>query len=89
MVYVVQWSYRSGTVGPWGKGLEVDLAEAQAAAINADSPGVLVPAGAPAPVADADAGPSARDIAEPPNTRQVTAADARRAPGRPRKAAGA
>jgi len=44
MNYIVQWDYRSGMGGPWAKGDQVGLDEAQAAAINRDSPGVLVPA---------------------------------------------
>lgn len=46
MWYKVQWSYSSGLTlahgGTWGEGKMVDLTDAQAAAVLADSPGVLV-----------------------------------------------
>lgn len=45
--YAVQWYYKSGLGGPWGQGLLVDLTEAQAEAVNHDSPGVLIPADSP------------------------------------------
>ncbi len=41
--FIVQWNYRSGIGGPWSRGDRVGLDEAAAAAINVDSPGVLVP----------------------------------------------
>lgn len=85
MVYRVQWGYQSGMGGPWREGNEIDIDPAVAAAINVDSPGVLV-AVHPAPAAEPDA---RRDVSEPPNTRQITTADERRKPGRPRKVAGA
>lgn len=43
MRYLVQWAYRTGSLGPWFKGDEVDLREDVAEAVNRDSPGVLVP----------------------------------------------
>jgi len=94
MLYRVTQDYDSSlgrTLGsPWAKGAQVELDPAQAEAVNVDAPGTLAPAGAAkAWPSDPDVDRVARDIAEPPNTRQVTAADARRAPGRPRKAAGA
>lgn len=89
MLYKVQWSYQSGMGGPWREGNEVELDAATAAAINCDSPGVLLPAHA---VSDDDApghvADHRRDIAAPPATRQVTAPAAKRGPGRPPKAKG-
>lgn len=99
MLYRVTQNYDSylgrGLGSPWATGALVELDPAQAAAVNVDAPGTLALASAPkaasvAPVADDPANDDgARDFAAPPNTRQVTAADARRGPGRPRKGAGA
>lgn len=41
MKYKFQWNYKSSLGGPWLKGDVVDLSEAQAEAIQKDSPGVL------------------------------------------------
>jgi hypothetical protein len=55
--YTVQWNYTSGLGGPWAEGETVALDAARAAAINIDSPGVLVEVGS---VDDAPI-PEARD----------------------------
>lgn len=44
MRWVYQWDYRS-SYGAGQRGDVVELSEAEAAAINRDSPGVLVPEG--------------------------------------------
>lgn len=70
MQYIVQWDYASNLGGPWKAGQKVELSEAEAEAINRDSPGVL------------DAKPPAeakREVAEPPKDRQVKAAKGRAA----------
>lgn len=55
--YTVQWNYHSGIGGPWAEGETVELDEERAAAINRDSPGVLVEVG----VVDDAPIPEARD----------------------------
>lgn len=55
MRYLVQWAYRTGALGPWVKGDEIDLREDVAEAVNRDSPGVLVPETAAKPKAAAKA----------------------------------
>ena len=40
--YVVQWNYKAAGRGPWVAGDIVTLSEAEAAAANVDSPGVVV-----------------------------------------------
>lgn len=43
MKYTVQWNYKSSLGGPWLEGDVVEIDEAElAAAINRDSPGVLI-----------------------------------------------
>lgn len=39
--YVVRWAYRSSLGGPWQAGDTITLTDAEAEAINRDSPGVL------------------------------------------------
>ena len=89
MVYRVQWGYQSGMGGPWREGNEIDIDPATAAAINVDSPGVLVAVHSAPAAADVAEPDGRRDISVPPNMRQITTADARRGPGRPKKTAGA
>lgn len=57
MQYTVNWSYRAGKFGPWQAGDLIDLADADAEHVNADSPGVLsivLPKPVPVPWVDAD-----------------------------------
>ncbi len=76
--YRVLWNYRAGARGPWLAGDTVELSDADAAAVQVDSPGVLAPVGAPAaPVADA----AARVVDAPPIDRAM------RGPGRRRQGA--
>lgn len=87
MLYRVLWGYQSSLGGPWREGNEVELDPATAAAVNADSPGVLEPVEAAVAEA-AHVADHRRDVAAPPATRQVVAPAAKRGPGRPAKAAG-
>lgn len=70
--YVVQWNYKAAGRGPWVAGDIVTLSEAEAAAANADSPGVVV-AELPRPAAA-----TARAVEAAPVDRAM------RAPGRKR-----
>lgn len=74
--YVYQWNYRSG-YGAGAKGDVVDLDDETAAAINRDSPGVLVLQAAVV----VEAPPVTRDMTAPPQDRQVKTAS-RRSSGR-------
>lgn len=66
MIYVVQHRYCSALGGPWVAGQEMEMAEAEAARFNTDSPGVLKPKVA----VEAEV----TRQAEPEKTRQVKAA---------------
>ena len=81
MFYRVQWSYQSGHTaalgGLWRAGQMVDLPDALALAIGADSPGVLV--AVPGYVLP-DPGQPERAIDAAPSDRMA------KAPGRTRKA---
>lgn len=71
MKYRINWNYRTGRRGPWVADDEIDLTDADAAAIQADSPGVL------SPVVDVPA-PAPRAVDAPSHDRMY------RAPGRKR-----
>lgn len=70
-LYNVQWNYRTHRLGPWTEGEVIDLTDAEAIAVNKDSPGVLVPVRV--------ATPAARVIDAAPNDRMVKGAGRRRA----------
>ena len=40
--YQIQWRYASSLGGPWKEGQILELTEAEAEALNRDSPGVVV-----------------------------------------------
>jgi hypothetical protein len=70
-LYTVQWNYRTQSRGPWAGGEVIDISDAEAIAINKDSPGVLVPVRV--------AAPAARVLDAAPNDRMVKGAGRRRA----------
>ena len=84
--YTVQWKYRSSLGGPWDKGQEVELNDADAEAINRDSPGVLklkAPSTGSGQGKEKDLGPeieevTTRQLEESPQNRQVKAAAKKR-----------
>ncbi len=78
--YRIQWNYKAGARGPWVAGDIVELSDTEAAAVQVDSPGVLVladaPAVAPAPDGEArviDAAPRDRAMRGPGRRRQGAA----------------
>lgn len=69
--YAVQHGYRTQSLGPWEPGQVIDLDDALAAHVEADSPGCLVPADVaaedpPRDGAAGDEGTGALSPAEPP-----------------------
>jgi hypothetical protein len=76
--FIVVHQYRSDTFGPWEPGAVVELTEEQAAWVEHDSPGCLMPAHEDNTVTDevkpdtrpADEAPQDRQIKEPPKRRQ-------------------
>lgn len=70
-LYTVQWNYRTNRLGPWAGGEVVDISDAEAIAVNHDSPGVLVPVRVSAP--------AARILDAAPVDRMVKGASRRRA----------
>ena len=70
-LYTVQWNYRTDRLGPWAGGEVVDISDAEAIAVNHDSPGVLVPVRV--------AAPAARVLDTAPVDRMVKGAGRRRA----------
>ena len=70
-LYTLQWNYRTHRLGPWAEGEVIDISDAEAIAINQDSPGVLVPVRV--------AAPAARVLDAAPVDRMVKGAGRRRA----------